>query len=168
MSATETLRGARAVIRVRRVRVRPHRLTREYAAASEVLLVPAQDNTSLATRRHYAASATSSRPHPSGLSASAPQHHMLTWVCPQRARSRWSLHEIVAFPHLDARLARSRPLWRARHACAVPTRASRSRRRHRVLQGRGSSAGVARTAPGCRQSLLSLADLDLTSCSSSR
>ena len=72
MSATETLRGARAVIRVRRVRVRPHRLTREYAAASEVLLAPAQDNTSLATRRHYAASATSSRPRPSGLSASAP------------------------------------------------------------------------------------------------
>ena len=66
MSATETLRGARAVIRVRRVRVSPHRLTREYAPASEVPLPPAQDNTNSATRRLSAASEISCQPRHSG------------------------------------------------------------------------------------------------------
>ena len=69
----------------------------------------------------------------------------------KRARRRGYLHEIVDFPHMDARLARTRCIRHVWCSCAVPTRAGRSRRRHRVLQGRGRSAGLARPASRCRQ-----------------
>jgi hypothetical protein len=81
---------------------------------------------------------------------SSPKHNTLTCRL-QCARGRRYLHEIVTFPRMDARLARSHRLWYAWRACAVPTRAGRSRRRHRVLQSRGRSTGVARPAPRCRE-----------------
>jgi hypothetical protein len=161
MSATETLRGARAVIRVRRVRAcQPHRLTRERAALSEVQSAHAQDNTNLATKRRCAISAALNLPPLSGLHRTPLLSLFLLILTstrtharffhPQRAHSCRDIHKVVALPQMDPRHPRPPDPRHPRRTRATATRTRRARWRRRILQSRRISARIARAPPGSR------------------